>query len=81
MRMTPLKTIIVASAIALTVGACSIHKKAPSPVAATPASIAVAAPKVSLDSLDARLRIVEARNSRIDALVARRHALERAPRQ
>lgn len=67
MRMKLLTTIIAASAVALTVGACS-PKKAPSHVAETPKVEQVAqAPKVSLESLDARVKVIEDRNARVDA--------------
>lgn len=68
MRMTSLTTIIAASAIALTVGACSPKKEA-SHVGVTPAPVIAVAPKVSLDSLDARVTKIEQRNARIDAKV------------
>lgn len=69
MRMNYIGTLLATALLATSLAACSPHKKVPSPVVVTPqAQVQVVKP--TLESLDARLKVVEARNHRLDARAA-----------
>lgn len=69
--LSHLKTFGAILIVSTALAACSPHKKEVAPVAVTQSQ---QAPKITLENLDARLKVVEERNRRVDARAAARLA-------